>query len=56
MIMVRRLFIEYLAKNAGYSVDFSKVSDKQMIEASAESFMRDYTKMNEIFTAITKPL
>ncbi len=53
---VQRLFIEYLAENAGYSVDFSQVTNKQMIEASATSFLCDYTKMNEIFTAITKPL
>lgn len=52
----QRLFIEYLAENAGYSVDFSQVTDRQMIEASADSFLCDYTKMNEIFAAITKPL
>ncbi len=52
----QRLFIEYLAENAGYSVDFSQVTDKQMIEASAASFLCDYDKMNEIFTEITKPL
>lgn len=52
----QRLFIEYLAENAGYRVDFSQVTDKQMIEASAASFLCDYTKMDEIFTAITQPL
>ncbi|MCQ1530517.1 Fic family protein [Lutispora thermophila] len=26
---VQRLFIEYLAENAGYSVDFSQVTDKK---------------------------
>lgn len=52
----QRLFIDYLAENAGYSVDFSQVTDKQMIEASAASFLCDYNKMNEIFTAITEPL
>ena len=53
---VQRLFIEYLAENAGYSVDFSQVTDRQMIEASAASFLCDYTKMNELFSAITSPL
>jgi cell filamentation protein len=53
---VQRLFIEYLAENAGYRVDFSQVTDKQMIEASAASFLCDYAKMNEIFTVITEPL
>lgn len=52
----QRLFIEYLAENAGYRVDFSQVTDKQMIEASSASFLCDYAKMNEIFTAITQPL
>lgn len=52
----QRLFIEYLAENAGYSVDFSQVTDRQMIEASAASFLCDYTKMNELFSAITSPL
>ena len=52
----QRLFIEYLAENAGYSVDFSQVTDKQMIEASAASFLCDYAKMDEIFISITKPL
>lgn len=53
---VQRLFIEYLAENAGYSVDFSQVTDKQMVKASAESFMCDYAEMNGIFIEITKPL
>lgn len=52
----QRLFIEHLAENAGYSVDFSQVTDKQMIEASADSFLCNYTKMNELFAAITNPL
>jgi len=52
----QRLLIEYLAKNAGYSVDFSKVTDKQMIEASAASFSDDYTKMSALFIKITKPM
>jgi cell filamentation protein len=51
----QRLFIEYLAENAGYSVDFSQVIGRQMIEASAASFLCDYTKMNELFAVITNP-
>ncbi|MED4954512.1 cell filamentation protein Fic [Paenibacillus macerans] len=51
----QRLFVEYLAEQAGYSVDFSQVSDKLMIEASAASFLCDYSKMNEIFKMITEP-
>ena len=45
----QRLFIEYLAESIGYRVDFSDVSESDMIEASATSFLCDYTKMNEIF-------
>jgi len=45
---VQRLFIEYPAETAGYRVDFSQLTDKQMIEASAASFLCDYAKMNEI--------
>lgn len=52
----QRLFIEYLAGYAGYSLDFSDVTSTQMIEASAASFSCDFTKMNALFTKITKPL
>lgn len=52
----QRLFIEYLAKNAGYSVDFSNVSAKEMIIASAESFACEYDKINEMFDRITTKL
>ena len=52
---VQRAFIEYLAENAGYHVDFSQVTDRQMIDASADSFVKDYTKMNAIFSRITSP-
>ncbi|OPL08270.1 MAG: hypothetical protein AVO33_01085 [delta proteobacterium ML8_F1] len=34
----QRLFIEYLAESIGYRVDFSDVSESEMIEASATSF------------------
>ena len=34
----QRVFIEYLAATAGYHLDFSKVTDKEMIEASALAF------------------
>lgn len=49
----QRLFIEYLALNAGYRVDFSDVSPKEMIIASAESFACDYEKINSMFERIT---
>ena len=52
----QRLFIEYLALNAGYRVDFSSVSPEEMIIASAESFACEYDKINEMFKRITTKL
>ena len=49
----QRLFIEYLADHAGYKVDFSDVSAKEMIVASAEAFALDYDKLNKMFERIT---
>ncbi len=53
---VQRLFIQYLAENAGYQVDFSQVIDKEMIDASAEAFACHYSKMDALFQRITTPL
>lgn len=52
----QRLFIEYLAENAGYSVDFSNVSAREMIVASAEAFACKYDKINAMFNRITTKL
>lgn len=51
----QRLFIEYLAEEHGYEVDFSNVSQMEMIQASAEAFACHYDKMNELFERITEP-
>jgi cell filamentation protein len=51
----QRTFVEYLAQSAGYYVDFSDVSGKEMIEASVLSFDKEYAKMNEMFRRITSP-
>ena len=55
---VQRVFIEYLAATAGYHLDFSKVTDKDMVEASALAFACKYESMNtllsEIITVIDK--
>jgi len=48
----QRVFIEYLAQCAGFDVDFSQVSSKEMIEASALSFAKEYDKMDEMFKRI----
>jgi cell filamentation protein len=52
----QRVFIQYLAKVAGYSVNFSDVTAKEMIEASALAFDCDYHKMTELFQRITTPI
>ena len=52
----QRVMIEYLAQVAGYNIDFSDVSDIEMIEASVDSFNWDYTKMIEMFKKITTPI
>lgn len=44
----QRLFMEVIAYKAGYHLDFSDITDQEMIEASYKSFNRDYAKMNEI--------
>lgn len=52
----QRLFISYLANVAGYEVDYSKVTPKEMIIASAESFACEYGTINRMFEHITKPI
>lgn len=50
----QRLFIEYLAEENGYSVDFSQVTSDEMSRASAEAFACQYDSMNQLFQRITK--
>lgn len=52
----QRVMIEYLAKVAGYKVDFSNIFEIEMIEASVDTFNCNYAKMAEIFRKITKPI
>lgn len=49
----QRLFIEYLAKNAGYEVAFSDVSAEEMIAASAEAYALEFEKLFQLFDRIT---
>lgn len=53
---VQRIFIEQLAQNAGYHVDFSQVSAEEMISASERAFACDYEQMDILFQRITTPL
>lgn len=52
----QRLFIEYLGSVSGYHVDFSSVSQKEMIRASADSFAKDYDRLNDMFYSICTPI
>ena len=52
----QRMFIEYLSNVAGFHVDFSEISAEEMIEASVDSFLKNYEKMDRIFEKITKPI
>lgn len=52
---VQRLFIYELASRAGYFVDFDKISQKEMVEASDKTFHYDYEMMEGlIIRAISK--
>jgi cell filamentation protein len=52
----QRVFIQYLARVAGYRVDWTDVSGKEMIEASTEAFNCDYQRMTDLFRRITAPI
>lgn len=52
----RRIFMSVLTERIGYHLDFSEISDEEMIEASYRSFMRDYSKMEEIFWRTVKKI
>lgn len=53
---IQRVFIEYLAQVAGYHTDFSEVTAQEMIEASVDSFLIHYEKMEALFEKITTPI
>lgn len=52
----QRVYMESLALISGYHIDFSNVTGHQMIEASAEAFNCNYSKMISIFEKITTPI
>ncbi|MCL2083389.1 MAG: Fic family protein [Oscillospiraceae bacterium] len=52
----QRVFIEYMAQAAGYSVDFGNVSSAEMIEASALAFAQEYDMITAMFKRITFPI
>lgn len=51
----QRIFIEYIAHNAGYTLDFMKISSRDMLEASARAYAGEYDLMEKIIIgALTK--
>lgn len=44
----QRMFIEYLSYNAGYQLDFNKISKDEMLEASVRAYALDYGLMEKI--------
>lgn len=48
----QRAFIEILAQVAGYYIDFSNVTARDMIEASSDAFNQDYQKMDALIEKI----
>lgn len=42
------MFIECLAVKNGFSLDFSKISNEEMLEASVQTFNMNYTLMSSL--------
>jgi cell filamentation protein len=51
----QRMFIDYLARFNGWHLDFSDVTDTEMIEASALAFDMDYTRLDALVARIITP-
>jgi cell filamentation protein len=52
----QRLFIEYLGAVCGFHIDFSDVSENEMIMASANAYAKDYDMINKMFERICVPV
>lgn len=50
-----RQFIEQVAKNAGYDMDFSKVDRERWNSASRDSFMGRLDSLKQVFSDISRP-
>ncbi len=48
----QREFIRQLAYHSGYNLHFASICEKEMVEASIDSFVCDYKKMEALFTKI----
>ncbi len=52
---VQRIFINQLAKNAGYFIDFSKVSQLESVLSAKDAMVNNLTKMQKMFEKIISP-
>lgn len=44
----QRMFIQLLSSSVGYQLDFMKISEEEMLEASVKSFDLDYGMLEEL--------
>ena len=47
---VQRIYMQYLAKNAGYELNFENISSEDMVQASIKGAQGELTLLQEIFT------
>jgi cell filamentation protein len=47
---VQRIYMQYLAKNAGYELNFENISSEEMVQASIEGAQGNLLLLKEIFT------
>ncbi len=52
---VQRIFVNQLAKKAGYFIDFSKVSQLECVLSAKDAMVNNLTKMERMFEKIISP-
>lgn len=50
----QRLFLQLLCDSLGYELDFTKISQKEMLEASDRSFKLDYDLLESLMAQSLK--
>lgn len=50
----QRAYFSILAQRLGYYLDFSEISQDDMIKASSQSFLKNYDQINSIFEKALK--
>lgn len=48
----QRMFIECLALKNGFSLDFAKISNEEMLEASVQTFNLEYKLMSKLLLRV----